>query len=90
MRREDVLICYDIRNKKRLNKIGKIIEADAIRIQRSVYFYEQINKKELNALIDKVLKIFDEKVDDLRVYTIKNRGIALGKAIDLNNPLILI
>jgi hypothetical protein len=44
----------------------------------------------LNALIDKVLKIFDEKVDDLRVYTIKNRGIALGKAIDLNNPLILI
>ena len=61
MRREDVLICYDIRN-----------------------------KKELNALIDKVLKIFDEKVDDLRVYTIKNRGIALGKAIDLNNHLILI
>ena len=90
MRKKDYLICYDIRNKKRLSKIGKIVEAEAIRIQRSVYFYEKMSKKELDILIEKVLKIFDEKVDDLRIYTIKNKGIALGSAVDLNNPLIFI
>ena len=90
MRKKDYLICYDIRNKKRLSKIGKIVEAEAIRIQRSVYFYEKMSKKELDILIEKILKIFDEKVDDLRIYTIKNKGIALGSAVDLNNPLIFI
>ncbi len=49
-----------------------------------------MSKKELDILIEKVLKIFDEKVDDLRIYTIKDKGIALGSAVDLNNPLIFI
>ena len=90
MRKKDFLICYDIRDEKRLRKIAKIIEADAIRIQRSVYFYEQMSKKELDILIKKVLEFFDEEVDDLRIYTIKDRGIALGCGVDLNHPLILI
>jgi len=90
MRKKDFLICYDISDKKRLAKISKIIEADAIRIQRSIYFYEQMSKKELDILIAKVLEVFDEKEDDLRVYTIKDKGVALGCAVDLHSPLILI
>ena len=88
MRKKDFLLCYDISNKKRLTKIAKIIEADAMRIQRSVYFYEQVTKEELTLLIEKVLTILDVEADDLRVYLIKNKGIALGEAVDLNNPLI--
>ncbi len=90
MRKKDFLICYDISDEKRLRKIAKIIEQEAMRIQRSVYFYEQVNKKELDVLIKTILEVLDEKLDDLRIYTIKNKGISLGKAIDLNNSLILI
>ena len=90
MAKKDFLISYDISNKKRLTKIAKIIESQTIRIQRSVYFYEQVTQKELNALIAEVLKFLDEKADDLRIYTIKDKGIHLGSAIDLHNPFILI
>jgi len=90
MAKKDFIICYDISNKRRLEKISKIINAEALRIQRSVYFYEKVTKKELNILLDKVLKILDKKSDDLRIYTIKDKGIHLGEAIDLNNPYILL
>lgn len=90
MRKKDFLICYDVSDEKRLKKIAKIIEQEAIRIQRSVYFYEQVDKKELNILIKSVLEVLDEKLDDLRIYTIKDKGIYLGKAIDLNNLLIYV
>jgi CRISPR-associated protein Cas2 len=90
MAKKDFIICYDISDKKRLAKIAKIIEIEALRIQRSIYFYEKVSKKELNILIKKVLKHLDEKADDLRIYTIKDKGIHLGEATDLNNPFILI
>jgi CRISPR-associated protein Cas2 len=86
--RKDFLICYDIADEKRVGKIGKLVEKNAMRIQRSVYFYEQVTKEELTVLVEKVLTILDEEADDLRVYVIKNKGIALGEAVDLENPLI--
>ena len=88
MSKRNFLICYDIADEKRVGKIGKLVEKNALRIQRSVYFYEQVSKEELTVLIEKVLVILDEEADDLRVYTIKNSGIAFGEAIDLDNPLI--
>ena len=88
MNKQDFLICYDIADEKRVGKIGKLVEKNAMRIQRSVYFYEQVSREELTVLLEKVLVILDEEADDLRVYTIKNSGIALGEAIDLDNPLI--
>ena len=90
MRKKDFLICYDISDKKRLSKIAKITEANAMRIQRSIYFYENISKRELDILIDEILKILDKKCDDFRIYTIKDRGLNLGNAINLHNPLIII
>jgi len=90
MRKKDFIISYDISNKRRLSKIAKILEQNSMRIQRSVYLYERVSKKELDILIQKILDILDEEFDDLRIYTIKNRGISLGNAIDLNNPLILL
>lgn len=88
MRKKDFLICYDISDKKRLSKIAKTLEREALRIQRSVYFYEEATKQELNELIDNILKNFNKKEDELAIYTIKDRGIALGSAIDLKSPLI--
>ena len=61
-----------------------------MRIQRSIYFYENISKRELDILIDEILKILDKKRDDFRIYTIKDRGLNFGNAIDLDNSLIII
>jgi len=88
MSKKNFLICYDIADEKRVGKIGKLVEKNALRIQRSVYFYEQVSQEELTVLLERVLLILDEEADDLRVYTIKNSGIALGEAVDLDNPLI--
>ena len=88
MSRQDFLICYDIADEKRVGKIGKLVEKNAMRIQRSVYFYEQVTKEELTLLLEKVLVILDEEADDLRVYNIRNKGLHFGEAIDLDNPLI--
>ncbi len=88
MSKQDFLICYDIADEKRVGKIGKLIEKNALRIQRSVYFYEQVSKEELTSLMEKVLTLLDEEADDLRVYNIRDKGIHFGEAVDLNNPLI--
>jgi CRISPR-associated protein Cas2 len=88
MPKEDFLLCYDISDKKRLTQIAKIIEKEALRIQRSVYFYEQVSQQELDLLLHKVLAILDISSDRFEVYTIKNKGVSLGSAIDLENPFI--
>ncbi len=88
MHKKDFLVCYDISDKKRLQKIGKIVEKRALRIQKSIYLFDKATKDELTELIENVMKVFDEKKDDLRIYEIKNKGIKMGVATDLENPLI--
>ncbi len=90
MHRREFLICYDISDSKRLSKIGKLVERRAFRIQRSVYLFENASKDDLSELISAVMKIFDDKRDDLRVYTIEKSGIHLGSAVDLDNPLLFL
>ncbi len=82
------MICYDISDVKRLGKIGKRVEKRALRIQKSIYLFDAATKEELKELIDDVMKVFDEKKDDLRIYLIKDKGLHLGAALDLENPLI--
>jgi len=85
----DFLVCYDISDKTRLSKVARVVEKYAMRMQYSVYFYEQVSQIELNLFVQKIVKLIDQEEDDIRIYSIKNRGIALGNAIDLDNPLIL-
>ena len=88
MIKRDYLICYDISDKKRVAKIAKKIEKKAFRIQKSIYLFDNATKDELSELLDEVLKIFNKKQDDLRVYIIKDKGVKLGSAVDLDDPLI--
>ncbi len=88
MHKKDFLICYDISDKKRLQKIGKLVEKKALRIQKSIYLFDKVTKDELNQLVENIMKVFDEKKDDLRIYKIENKGIKMGIATDLENPLI--
>ncbi len=83
------IIAYDISDAKRVSKIGKLVEKYAMRIQLSIYLYEQVTQNELMILIENIVSLMDENEDDLRIYRVKNRGISIGKAIDLDNTTII-
>lgn len=86
MKRYDFIISYDIANIKRLRKIAKLLEKEAIRIQFSIFLLPNSTKDELQTLLDNILKIYNENEDDIRVYNIKNSGIKLASAINLEQP----
>jgi CRISPR-associated protein Cas2 len=86
MKRYDFVLSYDISDPKRLKKIAKIVERKALRIQYSIYVLFDTTKDDVTRLLDNILNIYDEKTDDIRVYKIKDRGIHLGSAVDLDNP----
>ncbi len=86
MKRYNFLISYDIANDKRLRKIAKLLEKKAIRIQYSVFYLPNATKEDLHNILDELLKLYNEKEDDIRVYNIKNSGINLASAINLDQP----
>jgi CRISPR-associated protein Cas2 len=90
MREYNFVISYDVADTKRLRKVAKILEKEALRFQYSVFLLYNYTEAELKLLLEKLLDIIDEKDDDLRVYKINNFGITLGNAIDLNNPTYIL
>ena len=86
MKRYNFIISYDVANEKRLRKIAKVLEKKAIRVQFSVFYLPNATKEELQIILDELLKLYNENEDDIRVYNIKNSGIKLASAIDLEQP----
>ena len=85
---KDYIISYDIADKKRLAKLARTLEKVAMRIQNSVFLYSSVKEYELLGIIEVINTIIDEDADDVRIYTVLGAGIALGQAVDLNNPYI--
>jgi len=65
------MIVYDISDKKRLNKIYRIIKKHGLYAQKSVYFYYG-NEKQVNILLNKIAKIMNLIEDDLRAYPVSS------------------
>jgi CRISPR-associated protein Cas2 len=84
------ILCYDISDEKRLAKIAKIIERISLRIQRSIYYFEDMSEAEIVKSIDKALSIMDKEKDDLRIYRIRKETYSLYDGIDLNNPYTVV
>ena len=61
------LICYDIRNAKRLRRVAKTMERYGVRVQKSV-FECWLEDQRLAELREAVGKIMDDKEDGLRLY----------------------
>jgi len=80
------ILCYDIANEKRLAKIGRKTEKEAMRIQRSIYYIEQMSQHELYEFLAPIIALLDKEQDDLRLYKITGPVIALQKGVDLHNP----
>ena len=85
---KDYIICYDIRNVKRLSKLSRNLEKHAMRIQKSVFLLSSVKKNELFDIIDLINSIIDEEMDDVRIYSMIDPGFALAKAINLREPYI--
>ncbi|MFC0322785.1 CRISPR-associated endonuclease Cas2 [Gallibacterium melopsittaci] len=67
------LIGYDISDEKRLQRIYKKMVKYATPIQYSIFLFEG-TQNELNACINQILEIFNQKEDDLRVYPLPKYG----------------
>ncbi|HNZ59765.1 MAG TPA: CRISPR-associated endonuclease Cas2 [Syntrophorhabdaceae bacterium] len=67
------LVCYDIRDEKRLIRVFKTMKKRGLHIQYSV-FYCRLEWYELLELKAKLKDIIDESMDDLRIYPLPANG----------------
>jgi len=88
MYKTDFILTYDIADEKRLAKIGRYMEKNALRIQKSVYLCKQVSKETLYEILQNIVEIFDSQKDDVRVYKIKKGSISLNSAIDIEKATI--
>lgn len=77
----DFLICYDIREPKRLVRIHRELKSWAVPIQYSVFLYTG-DPRTLATYLRKLKEMIDPRVDDLRCYPLPSRGLRqrLGRA----------
>jgi CRISPR-associated endonuclease Cas2 len=87
MKKFDFVIGYDISSPKRLRKLAVLLAKVAIRIQYSLFLYPDVTKDDLNRVVEKILKIIDEKEDDVRIYRVNTlRSLNLMSGFDLTHP----
>lgn len=80
------ILCYDIADEKRLAKIGRKTEKEALRIQRSIYYIDKMSQHQLYEFLAPIISLLNKEQDDLRLYKITGPVIALQKGVDLENP----
>lgn len=84
----DYIISYDIRDKKRLAKLGRNLEKEAMRIQKSVFLFSSVTGEQLFDIIEVINMIINTEEDDVRIYTVLDPGISLAQAVNLHEPYI--
>jgi len=86
--KSDFIISYDISDSKRLQRLARRLEKVAMRIQYSVFFCASVTQTDLFAIIEDINEVINQDEDDVRIYHILDAGIALGQAVDLDEPFI--
>lgn len=61
------LVCYDIREPRRLTRVYQLMKGKGLHIQYSV-FHCRLTWQELLELKEKLTGLIDERVDDVRIY----------------------
>lgn len=85
----DYIVCYDISDEKRLRKVARNLEGRALRIQFSVFLAMDIKSSELHEEFEQTLQKLDVNSDDFRIYKIKDRGLRMGKGVDIDEVFIV-
>ena len=79
----DYVVSYDITDAKRLRKVAKELERVGMRIQYSVFFVPGLTHDEIMEVAGRLDRLIDPVEDDVRIYSILDTGVSLGKATDL-------
>jgi len=91
MKKFDFVIGYDIASPKRLQKVAKLLEKVAIRIQYSLFFYPKVSREALEKLTSDILELIDKKEDDVRIYRVDSKySLSLMSGFDLNHSKLFI
>lgn len=64
-----MLLCYDIRNPRRLLRVHRRSRRVGVALQYSV-FYLELSRSRLNDFLEQLRLVIDESEDDVRVYQI--------------------
>ena len=74
------VLCYDISDKKRLQKLHRLVSNHLIQIQYSVY-YGEVSTEDMDILIQNIQKIIHKTQDDVRVYETQpfEQALVIGK-----------
>jgi len=74
------IICYDIKDEKRLVKVHKYLKDRCLKLQYSV-FYGYFDWKELTEVKEKIRELINENEDDIRIYPLPSnpRLIVMGQ-----------
>ncbi len=67
--RKHWLICYDIRNPKRLLRIHRYLRQRGVAVQYSAFGLE-LDDRQLRQVLDDLEMLMDPRVDDIRAYHI--------------------
>ncbi len=70
LRKGNYVVCYDIRERKRLQRIQRLTAKSTIYLQRSVYLYRGVGEG-LILLLENVRKVMQQE-DDLRIYNLSH------------------
>lgn len=71
-RRIQCLICYDIADPKRLQRLHRLVSQCAVMIQYSVY-HAVLTQREIKQLLDEIKERIDPKEDDVRIYPLPHQ-----------------
>jgi CRISPR-associated protein Cas2 len=66
------LICYDIVNNRRRDKVAKLLEAYGLRIQKSV-FECVLDEQQHQRLRQRLVKLLNQREDQIRLYPLSER-----------------
>ncbi|TAN45559.1 MAG: CRISPR-associated endonuclease Cas2 [Nitrospirae bacterium] len=61
------LVCYDIKNERRLARVYRLVKQYGIHTQYSVFFC-RFTWEELLNMKEKIARLIDAKKDDVRIY----------------------
>lgn len=61
------LLAYDIRDRRRLQRVHRTVAADALMLQRSLYLFRG-SETRMRPWLDRVRERIDPRHDDLRLY----------------------